>query len=151
MNETSQAHIMAHVATPQSKYSAPPLVQQPGVRSNRIMIYGRCCCREEVYARRILEMPLRLRLSARHSPVTWLRMLLPRRLGMSLDLDIRLGTRTRTVRAYCVFTHLQTLGGPSLYSLQYTKLSCIASRMATQRDVEHNQMFLNACVQVDGV
>ena len=30
------------------------------------------------------------------------------------------------------------------------KLSCTASRMATQRDVEHNQMLLNACVQLDG-
>jgi hypothetical protein len=32
-----------------------------------------------------------------------------------------------------------------------TKLSCIASRMATQRDVEYNQMFLNACVLLDAL
>jgi hypothetical protein len=38
-------------------------------------------------------------------------MLLPRRLERRLEmrpLDIRLGTRTRTVRAYRVFTRLQT-------------------------------------------
>ena len=32
-----------------------------------------------------------------------------------------------------------------------TKLSCIASRMATERDVEYNQMILNACVLLDGL
>jgi hypothetical protein len=31
-----------------------------------------------------------------------------------------------------------------------TKLSCIAIRMATQRDVEYNEMFLNVCV-LDGL
>jgi hypothetical protein len=34
----------------------------------------------------------------------------------------------------------------TLHPPVHTKLSCIASRMATQRDVEFNQMFLNACV-----
>ncbi len=38
---------------------------------------------------------------------------IPRRLGMSLSLDIRLGTRTRIVGTYCEFTHLHTLD-PSL-------------------------------------
>jgi hypothetical protein len=32
-----------------------------------------------------------------------------------------------------------------------TKLSFIVSRMATQRGVEYNQMFLNACVLLDGL
>ena len=33
----------------------------------------------------------------------------------------------------------------------HTKHSCLTSRMATQRDVEFNQMFLNACVLLDGL
>jgi hypothetical protein len=37
------------------------------------------------------------------------RMLLPRRLGTVSGNKSRYDTRTRTVRAYCVFTHLQTL------------------------------------------
>jgi hypothetical protein len=43
-----------------------------------------------------------------------------------------------------LFTHLQTLD-PPLYLLQHS----IASRMATQRDFEHNQIFLKACVLLD--
>ena len=33
----------------------------------------------------------------------------------------------------------------------YTKLSSQDSRMATQQDVEFNQMSLNACVLLDGL
>jgi hypothetical protein len=32
-----------------------------------------------------------------------------------------------------------------------TKLPCIVSRMATQRDLEYNQIFLNACVLLDSL
>jgi len=53
-------------------------------------------------------------------------------------------------RGHCVFTHLQTLD-PSLSPPVHTKLSCIASRMATEQVVEHNQMFLDACVLLDGL
>ena len=38
---------------------------------------------------------------------------------------------------------------PSVY--HYCKLSCLASRMAIQQGVESNQIFLNACVLLDGL
>jgi hypothetical protein len=56
------------------------------------------------------------------------------------------GTRTRTVRVYpLVDGRTVTLSPPPVH----TKLSFSTSRMATQRDVEFNQMFLNACVLLD--
>ena len=64
-----------------------------------------------------------------------------------MSLDIRLGTRTKTVRVYSL-ADARTV---SLSPPVHPKLSCIASRMASERDVtvEHNQMFLNACVPLD--
>jgi hypothetical protein len=66
------------------------------------------------------------------------------RLGMGISMrpDIRLVTKTRTLRVY----PLADARAVTLPPPVHTKLSCIPSRMATQRDVENNQMFLNACV-----
>jgi hypothetical protein len=65
---------------------------------------------------------------------------------------IRLGTRTRTVYSLAD-ARVVTLSPPLLSSPPvHTKLSRIASSMATQRDVEYyNQMFLDACVLLDGL
>jgi hypothetical protein len=57
-------------------------------------------------------------------------------------------TRPGTMRAYCTFTHARAI---TLSPLARIKLSCIASTMATQQDVEYNQIFLNACVLLDGL
>ena len=40
---------------------------------------------------------------------------------------------------------------PPPSGIHYCKLSCLASRMATQQDVESHQIFLNACVLLDGL
>jgi hypothetical protein len=57
------------------------------------------------------------------------------------------GTRT-TRGTVCVYP-LADARAITLSPPVRTKLSCIASRMATQRDVEYNQIFLNACVLLD--
>ena len=63
----------------------------------------------------------------------------------------------RTVRAHiaCLLTCrcLSCHSTPFviLSPLVYTKISCLASIMATKQDVEFNQMFLNMCVLLDGL
>jgi hypothetical protein len=50
-----------------------------------------------------------------------------------------------------LFTPLADARAVTLPPPVHTKLPCIASRMATQRDVEFNQMSLNACVLLHGL
>jgi hypothetical protein len=62
----------------------------------------------------------------------------------------RLGTRTRTVCAFYPLV-LQTLE-PLLYLHHILPQYTIAStKMTTGRDVEYSQVFLNACVPLDGL
>ena len=54
---------------------------------------------------------------------------------------------TRNVRA---LTSTDTLSLEHSPPVLRTQLTCLASTMATERNVEYNQTFLNVCVLPDG-
>jgi hypothetical protein len=82
------------------------------------------------------------------------RMLLTRRLGTVSGNEIRYSSGYENEDRACILRAypLADARAVTLFPPVHTKLSYIASRMATQRDhEEHNQMILNACVLLDGL
>lgn len=63
--------------------------------------------------------------------------------------DVRSTTR-KSCGLIMMILHLQTLEFRVVTLSPPVHTSCIASKMATQRDVEYNQTFLNTCVLLDG-
>jgi hypothetical protein len=75
-------------------------------------------------------------------------------MGMSLDVQSayeKRGSHWALHVTHCVFTDARVVALSPSHSppVVPTDLSSIASRMATQQDVEYNQMSLNACVLLD--